>query len=401
MAFNVNGADNLMSRARALVGHFSSISQASEALANVQRRGPNTKSLVVMQDVKTRWWSTWKMIQRLKILKNYFSILVDDGVLDPNKNLTQSEWNVLSEIEEILEPFMSIQRLLEGQKYVTISLVTYLINTVRNRLKKMSTDAVSGVVRSLCHEMLEHPVNGMHVYWGRGDVNTLFDENNETGRGQRQKGFPHNTLLAAALDPRTKSLRGIGQEDKNKIWDAIRCRMRVVHEASLPTPNENAESASNTSTVDDEEVISRRDPMVELLQGIGGESDDEYGQEENPRRDVVDTIIDIELQHYRSMKILDIILVGKTEAGEENFSNPLLWWKIHRGVLPLLSTLARRTLCIPATSAPSERVFSTAGLTIAKCRASIQPQHASELIFLHDSWPFAEESEKHRRQKNK
>lgn len=164
MAFNVNGADNLMSRARALVGHFSSSSQASEALANVQRRGPNTKSVVVMQDVKTRWWSTWKMIQRLKILKNYFSILVADGVQNPNKNLTQSEWNVLSEIEEILEPFVSIQRLLEGQKYVTISLVTYLISTVRNRLIKMSTDAVSGVLRILCREMLEHPVNGMQVY---------------------------------------------------------------------------------------------------------------------------------------------------------------------------------------------------------------------------------------------
>ena len=106
------------------------------------------------------------MIQRLKVLKNYFSILADDGVLDPNKNLTQSEWNVQSETEEILEPFMSIQRLLEGQKYVTISLVTYLINTVRNRLKKMSIYAVSGEVRSLCHKMLEHPINGMHVYWG-------------------------------------------------------------------------------------------------------------------------------------------------------------------------------------------------------------------------------------------
>ena len=141
--------------------------------------------------------------------------------------------------------------------------------------------------------------------------------------------------------------------------------------------------------------------MVELLQGIGGESDGEYGQAENPRRDDVDTIIDFELQHYRSMKILDIILEGKTEAGEENFSNPLLWWETHRGVLPLLSTLARHKLCIPATSAPSERVFSTAGLTIAKCRAPIQPQHASELIFLHDSWPFAEESERQRRQKNK
>jgi hAT family C-terminal dimerisation region len=65
--------------------------------------------------------------------------------------------------------------------------------------------------------------------------------------------------------------------------------------------------------------------------------------------------------------------------------------------LPLLSTLARRILCIPATPAPSERVFSSAGLTISKCRASLQPQHASELIFLHDSWEFAEECDlKHR-----
>lgn len=64
----------------------------------------------------------------------------------------------------------------------------------------------------------------------------------------------------------------------------------------------------------------------------------------------------------------------------------LLWWKLHSKMLPLLSTLARRILCTPATSA-------AAGLTIAKCRASLHPQHASELIFLHDSWEFAEASE--------
>jgi hypothetical protein len=30
----------------------------------------------------------------------------------------------------------------------------------------------------------------------------------------------------------------------------------------------------------------------------------------------------------------------------------------------------------------------------------LNPQHASELIFLHDSWPFAEESEFRRKQKS-
>ena len=39
----------------------------------------------------------------------------------------------------------------------------------------------------------------------------------------------------------------------------------------------------------------------------------------------------------------------------------LLWWKQHDNVLPLLSKIAKRVLTIPASSAKSERVFSTGG----------------------------------------
>ncbi len=49
--------------------------------------------------------------------------------------------------------------------------------------------------------------------------------------------------------------------------------------------------------------------------------------------------------------------------------------------------LALRVLCIPATSAPLERFFSVAGLTITKDRARLAPQRANELIFLHDAIP--------------
>jgi hypothetical protein len=49
--------------------------------------------------------------------------------------------------------------------------------------------------------------------------------------------------------------------------------------------------------------------------------------------------------------------------------------------------LAAKYLSIPATSAPAERVFSTAGLTIAKDRARLDPDRANELVFMHDSIP--------------
>ena len=44
--------------------------------------------------------------------------------------------------------------------------------------------------------------------------------------------------------------------------------------------------------------------------------------------------------------------------------------------------LARMYLCVPATSAPSERVFSVASRIISKLRARLTPANAGMLIFL-------------------
>jgi hypothetical protein len=127
-------------------------------------------------------------------LKHFFGILVNDGFLDPQRNLPETDWEVLYEIQKVLEPFMLVRRILEGQKYVTLPFVAYVINNFRKNVVHMMNTARSSEVRELCKQMLEHPVSGVNVYWGSGEPNTMFDENNSTGRGNRQKGFPQNTL---------------------------------------------------------------------------------------------------------------------------------------------------------------------------------------------------------------
>lgn len=61
--------------------------------------------------------------------------------------------------------------------------------------------------------------------------------------------------------------------------------------------------------------------------------------------------------------------------------NPLQWWK-GQSDLPLLSSLAKKYLCIPATSVASERVFSTAGDVVSAQRSVLRHDHIDQLIFL-------------------
>ena len=46
--------------------------------------------------------------------------------------------------------------------------------------------------------------------------------------------------------------------------------------------------------------------------------------------------------------------------------DPLTWWQGNINRFPHLAILAHRYLAIPATSTPSERVFSVAGIVVDK-----------------------------------
>lgn len=59
----------------------------------------------------------------------------------------------------------------------------------------------------------------------------------------------------------------------------------------------------------------------------------------------------------------------------------LQWWK-KQVDLPLLSSLAKDYLSIPATSVSSERIFSSAGNIVTAQRSLLHPDHVDQLIFL-------------------
>ena len=80
---------------------------------------------------------------------------------------------------------------------------------------------------------------------------------------------------------------------------------------------------------------------------------------------------------------LELELINyKSEASITMSSDPLAWWNSKKSVYPKLSKMAKYYLSIPATSVPSERVFSTAGDIVTAQRAALSPEHVDLLIFL-------------------
>jgi hypothetical protein len=80
---------------------------------------------------------------------------------------------------------------------------------------------------------------------------------------------------------------------------------------------------------------------------------------------------DRELQQYRCISVIS--------------DDVLHWWKMQTETFPRLSVLARGILAIPVTSAPSERVFSVAGLTIQARRSRLASAKVNKIVFVHDN----------------
>jgi hypothetical protein len=229
-------------------------------------------------------------------------------------------------------------------------------------------------------------------HFGSGAAGTVAFENAVEGPRRRPKGISTVALMASFLDPRMKGGVGISPADQDAIYLMIRDEMRLiamedaaVEEGAAFFEDEVAENGAQG--VQEAARRHRNQDDMDIFDEINQHYLDQQ-QLQNPeemerytRNDLVDELIDAELTLYRQ----EAPIAMKDNLG--HYNNPLSWWSLNKIRFKHLSVLASRILSVPATSAPSERVFSTAGLTIAKDRARLASQAANELVFLHDVLP--------------
>ena len=72
----------------------------------------------------------------------------------------------------------------------------------------------------------------------------------------------------------------------------------------------------------------------------------------------------------------------KNEPSINATENLLNWWHQNCERYPSLAIIAKKYLCIPATSVPSERVFSTASDIVTAQRSQLKSKHVDRINFL-------------------
>ncbi|KAJ8928487.1 hypothetical protein NQ314_018957 [Rhamnusium bicolor] len=112
----------MLNKVKTIFSHFKRSSNATAKPINYQERAGVKNPKKLIQDVITRWNSTFFMIERfIELEEGVRSTL---AVLDTAlPQLTLEEWCVLKELKQILEPFEDATRAVSGRKYMTASLV--------------------------------------------------------------------------------------------------------------------------------------------------------------------------------------------------------------------------------------------------------------------------------------
>ncbi|MEW8547555.1 MAG: hAT transposon family protein [Candidatus Thiodiazotropha sp.] len=342
-----------ISAAKGLVNHFKRSVNINIELERRQRQmGIATNKLII--DCPTRWNSTYNMFERLLEQRlAIYAVLHDQTITKPSDarvlDMADEQWSFMEAIVPVLQPLYMATRLMCSEEYPTLSGVyPVLFSLIDMHLALRDTDCPAVAA------FKTHVSDDLKRRYKLNDPSTLC------------KGL---AMMCTFLDPRYKALPFLPVEQRTAVHEHVRSLLtadtpsKLQTDTKTETETDNAEGTrgGNNNNFSCKRGKLSQDDVAFLLGGYFDMSDCEV---------VVPSSGTEELEFYTKEKSVN----PKT--------NPFTWWKQNRSTYPKLATLARRVLCSPATSVPSERVFSIAGGTVSKLRGALDPDTVDKLVFL-------------------
>lgn len=282
--------------------------------------------------------------------------------------LSPEEWALLKLVRDLLKPFYVAQTALEGEKFITRSWLPFYINNLIKHLQAF-IDRDEGDISTAAAMLLLD----LRERWGE---------------------WPRATRIAVALDPRTKYMGCFTEKRvRDAAWADVVDEMKALYfmqKAALKSASSSSSSPIKP-TLALAVAAAAAAAEVSKFDGVDLANDpDAVDADDDDDFDDIITDGDARLVEQRA-ESEKTLFRGKNEpALLDPKGNPFEWWRERAAAYPLLSVVARKWLAVPASSAASERMFSSAGLTVSKKRTSLKKERVSTLVFLKTAWPALE-----------
>ena len=254
---------------------------------------------------------------------------VNEVLYNNNKHkhlcLNLSEKNLMKSLYEAFEPFYNLTKKVSGEKYPSCNVIFYSFFSLRKKYAPNNNDT-NNITTFLKSSLLESVEFYVREY-------KLLE--NKT------------IILANFLTPNRKKFAII--ENPNERQNFI----RIAKEAIFELVNSNGffpvASQTQSNNLDD--------------------SFDDNNYLPNPLN---------QNEHCEQLKKE----IETYELDSNTEKDSLLCWNNHKNDLPNLSNLSSRILTIPASTTPSERLFSNCKFQIFDRRNRISPENVEALMFL-------------------
>ena len=316
----------LRQKCRNIVTYFKQSIKARDKLSEVQKQmGGDEKKLI--RDVVTRWNSSYYMFQSL--IEEYQAVNDTFCFLDHSQLcLSSSEIDALKDACKMLQHFERATREISADKYLSISKVIPLARSLQRATIQCSSSR--GRLKDELVRSMAKRFTGLESHYSLA-VSTL-------------------------LDPRFKK---IGFGDPSAYNNTVQ-RLTAEVAAIVATGTQGSSSESRSSTPTTENMVPETDELWSFI------DDSVAATQSRPSTSDAKVMIRTYTEHPNLARKED----------------PLKWWAENEKCFPFLASHAKKFFSIPATSVPSERLFSKAGeITVSK-RNRVKSKNVNMLLFL-------------------
>lgn len=373
---------------RRVVAYFKRSPKGLKELHAVQ-----TTPQSLLMDTATRWNSTYSMMKRFQEHRKALIKWSAEGEEEIASAITAMKWAVVDAVVAVLKPLVGAVEVLQGEKFVTLSLIIPLVSTILAQLKALSGDAIA-VERSIewntihagpcetpnvarvLEELTEKEsaerkaATASAVQLSRMMISDMEERLNAILESQSSY-----VLLASALDPRWKCMSFPKHHIKALMVEGAMWRAERASSARRPitVPSEDVDLTCGDVGSPSKKRATYLEGLAVFRASFTTATDHKVSVGESSKEDVA-ARCEREAESFLGLPL------------EQDLScDPLTWWHQNGDHFPRLSDLARIIFSIPATSASVERLFSSAGYFVSARRCRLKPSLVDDLLVLHSN----------------